>query len=137
MPIARISQNHHYRHMVSKKSTSFSDVLKTLPYYRISFRNLRGILRSLRLCQPLIHLLQKMLAHQLIVYMYSSVSFVHFYHPLSNISKFIFDIKQCKGHSSRFRVRFGNFWLIYEVDDEEKLVFLLKLDVRSEIYPTR
>lgn len=48
-----------------------------------------------------------------------------------------FDVKRCKGHMNRFRVRFGDFRLIYEVDDEERLVLLLKLDVRGEVYPAR
>jgi len=48
-----------------------------------------------------------------------------------------FDVKRCKGHTNRFRVRFGDFRLVYEVDDEERLVLLLKLDVRGEVYSTR
>ena len=45
-----------------------------------------------------------------------------------------FDIKRCKGHKSRFRVRFGDFRLVYQVDEEERLVLLLKLDIRGEVY---
>lgn len=45
-----------------------------------------------------------------------------------------FDVKRCKGHANRFRVRFGDFRLVYEVDEEERLVLLLKLDVRGEVY---
>ena len=45
-----------------------------------------------------------------------------------------FDVKRCKGHQSRFRVRFGDFRLVYQVDEEERLVLLLKLDARGEVY---
>ena len=45
-----------------------------------------------------------------------------------------FDVKRCKGHANRFRVRFGDFRLVYEVDEEERLVLLLKLDFRGEVY---
>lgn len=54
-----------------------------------------------------------------------------------DLTKAHFDVKRCKGHTNRFRVRFGDFRLIYEVDDEERLVLLLKLDVRGEVYPAR
>ena len=45
-----------------------------------------------------------------------------------------FDVKRCKGHANRFRVRFGDFRLVYEVDEVERLVLLLKLDFRGEVY---
>lgn len=48
-----------------------------------------------------------------------------------------FDIKMCKGHNNRFRVRFGDFRLVYEVDDDEKLVLHLKPDVRGGVYSAR
>lgn len=54
-----------------------------------------------------------------------------------DLTKSNFDVKQCRGHTNRFRVRFGDFRLIYEVDDEERFVLLLKLDVRGEAYPAR
>jgi mRNA-degrading endonuclease RelE of RelBE toxin-antitoxin system len=45
-----------------------------------------------------------------------------------------FDVKRCKGHANRFRVRFGDFRLVYEVDEEERLVLFLKLDFRGDVY---
>ena len=51
-----------------------------------------------------------------------------------HLDKANFDVKRCKGHKSRFRVRFGDFRLVYEVDEEERLVLLLKLDFRGEVY---
>ena len=54
-----------------------------------------------------------------------------------NLTKANFDVKRCKGRTNRFRVRFGDFRLVYEVDEEERLVLLLKLDVRGEVYPAR
>lgn len=51
-----------------------------------------------------------------------------------HLNKANFDVKRCKGHKSRFRVRFGDFRLVYEVDEEERLVLLLKLDFRGEVY---
>lgn len=56
----------------------------------------------------------------------------HIYGDHLNIANF--DIKRCKGHANRFRVRFGDFRLVYEVDEEEGLVLLLKLDARGEVY---
>ena len=37
----------------------------------------------------------------------------------NDLKKVNFDVKQCKGYSNRFRVRFGDFRLVYEVDEEE------------------
>ncbi len=51
-----------------------------------------------------------------------------------HLNKVNFDVKRCKGHKSRFRVRFGDFRLVYEVDEVERLVLLLKLDFRGEVY---
>ena len=45
-----------------------------------------------------------------------------------------FDVKKLKGQHNRFRIRLGEFRLIYEVDREEMLVLLLKLEKRGEAY---
>ncbi len=51
-----------------------------------------------------------------------------------SLSSTNFDIKKCKGHQTRFRVRLGEYRLIYEVDEAKKRVLTLKLDVRSDVY---
>ena len=45
-----------------------------------------------------------------------------------------FDIKKLKGYENRFRVRLGGFRLIYEVDKEENLILLLKIEKREGAY---
>jgi mRNA-degrading endonuclease RelE of RelBE toxin-antitoxin system len=47
-----------------------------------------------------------------------------------------FDIKKCKGHKTRFRVRLGEYRLIYEIDEPDQLVLVLvlKLDTRGDVY---
>jgi mRNA interferase RelE/StbE len=45
-----------------------------------------------------------------------------------------FDIKKCKGHKTRFRVRLGEYRLIYEIDEPDLLVLVLKLDTRGDVY---
>jgi len=45
-----------------------------------------------------------------------------------------FDIKKLKGYDHRFRVRLGDFRLIYEIDKEEMLVLILKLERRKHVY---
>ena len=51
-----------------------------------------------------------------------------------DISSTIFDIKKCKGHQTRFRVRLGEYRLIYEIDEANQLVLILKLDDRGDVY---
>lgn len=51
-----------------------------------------------------------------------------------DISSTNFDIKKCKGHQTRFRVRFGGYRLVYEIDEASQLIFVLKLDARGDIY---
>mgnify|MGYP002391769761 FL=1 len=45
-----------------------------------------------------------------------------------------FDIKKCKGHQTRFRARFGEYRLIYEIDESEQIVLILKLNKRGNVY---
>ncbi len=45
-----------------------------------------------------------------------------------------FDIKKCKGHQTRFRVRLGEYRLVYEVDNANQMVLILKLDIRGDVY---
>ena len=45
-----------------------------------------------------------------------------------------FDIRKLKGQKDRYRVRLGNFRLIYEVDKEEKLILILKIERRCRAY---
>ena len=45
-----------------------------------------------------------------------------------------FNIKKCKGHQTRFRVRFGEYRLIYEIYESEQMVLILKLDKRGNVY---
>ena len=60
--------------------------------------------------------------------------------PYPSRTKFIdisftnFDIKKCKGHQRRFRVRLGEYRLIYEIDESSHLVLILKLDTRGDVY---
>jgi mRNA interferase RelE/StbE len=51
-----------------------------------------------------------------------------------DLSSTNFDIKKCKGHSTRFRVRIGEYRLIYQIDETSAQVLILKLDTRSDIY---
>ena len=51
-----------------------------------------------------------------------------------DISSTNFDIKKCKGHQTRFRVRLGEYRLIYEIDEANHLVLILKLDDRGDVY---
>ncbi len=51
-----------------------------------------------------------------------------------DISSTNFDIKKCKGHQTRFRVRLGEYRLIYDIDEASQMIFILKLDTRGDIY---
>ncbi|MDF0590644.1 type II toxin-antitoxin system RelE family toxin [Candidatus Methanocrinis natronophilus] len=51
-----------------------------------------------------------------------------------HLDKTNFDVIRCKGHNSRFRASFGDFRLVCEVDEEERIVLLLKLEFRGEVY---
>ena len=51
-----------------------------------------------------------------------------------DISSTIFDIKKCKGHQTRFRVRLGEYRLVYEIDEASQMILVLKLDTRGDIY---
>jgi mRNA interferase RelE/StbE len=51
-----------------------------------------------------------------------------------DISSTNFDIKKCKGHQTRFRVRLGEYRLVYEIDEASQLILVLKPDIRSDIY---
>lgn len=51
-----------------------------------------------------------------------------------DISSTNFDIKKCKGHQTRFRVRLGEYRLIYDIDDASQMILILKLDTRGDIY---
>jgi len=53
---------------------------------------------------------------------------------LIDISSTNFDIKKCKGHLTRFRVRLGEYRLIYEIDEASQMILILKLDTRGDIY---
>jgi mRNA interferase RelE/StbE len=53
---------------------------------------------------------------------------------LIDISSMNFDIKKCKGHQTRFRVRIGEYRLIYQIDEASSMVLILKLDTRGDIY---
>jgi len=60
--------------------------------------------------------------------------------PYPSIFKFIdissanFDIKKCKGHQGRFRARLGEYRLVYEIDEASRIILILKLDTRGDIY---
>jgi mRNA interferase RelE/StbE len=46
-----------------------------------------------------------------------------------------YDIKKMSGkHPPQFRVRFGKFRLIYMIDNNEKIIYLLKLERREQVY---
>ena len=43
-------------------------------------------------------------------------------------------IKMSGRHPPQFRVRFGKFRLIYMIDNNEKIIYLLKLERREQVY---
>lgn len=45
-----------------------------------------------------------------------------------------FDVKKLKGQKDRYRIRLGDFRVIYEVDKGEKLILILKIERRGRIY---
>ena len=51
-----------------------------------------------------------------------------------DISSTNFDIKKCKGHQTRFRVRIGEYRLIYQIEVSSQKILILKLDTRGDIY---
>jgi len=53
---------------------------------------------------------------------------------ISSTNSSNFDIKKCRGHQSRFRVRIGGHRLVYEIDESRKRVLVLKLDTRGDVY---
>jgi mRNA-degrading endonuclease RelE of RelBE toxin-antitoxin system len=53
---------------------------------------------------------------------------------LSSTTQPNFDIKKCKRHQTRFRVRFGGYRLVYEIDKTKEQVLILKLDTREDTY---
>ncbi|AIY89348.1 type II toxin-antitoxin system RelE family toxin [Geoglobus acetivorans] len=45
-----------------------------------------------------------------------------------------FDIKKLKGYQDRYRARFGDFRLTYQIDKKEKVILVLKLERRGRAY---
>ena len=45
-----------------------------------------------------------------------------------------FDIKKLKGQDNRYRIRLGNFRLIYEIIKGKRIIQILKLDTRKKAY---
>ena len=44
------------------------------------------------------------------------------------------DIKKLKGHDDLFRLRVGNYRIIYTVDNGKLIVYVIDIDNRGEIY---
>lgn len=45
-----------------------------------------------------------------------------------------YDIKKLKGLHNTYRIRLGNWRLIYNVDFKEKLIMILKIDTPEKVY---
>ncbi len=45
-----------------------------------------------------------------------------------------FDVRKLKGQKNKYRVRLGGFRLIYEVDKDEKLILILKIERRGRVH---
>jgi len=44
------------------------------------------------------------------------------------------DIKLMKGFEKRFRLRVGSYRILFEVNHQEQMVYILAIDNRGEIY---
>jgi mRNA interferase RelE/StbE len=44
------------------------------------------------------------------------------------------DIKPLKGFDQRFRLRVGNFRVLFEVDHQKQFIYILAIDNRGDIY---
>lgn len=44
------------------------------------------------------------------------------------------DIKPMKGYAKRFRLRVGNYRVLFEINHEEKMICILTIDNRGDIY---
>ena len=42
--------------------------------------------------------------------------------------------KKLKGYDSLYRIRVGKFRVIYKIDEEEKVVYVVLIDKRSRVY---
>ncbi|MCX9010057.1 MAG: type II toxin-antitoxin system RelE/ParE family toxin [Candidatus Methanoperedens sp.] len=45
-----------------------------------------------------------------------------------------FDLRKIEGTENTYRVRFGDYRVVYYVDREQKTVHVLKIDIRRKVY---
>ncbi len=44
------------------------------------------------------------------------------------------DIKPMKGYDKRFRLRVGSYRVLFEIDHQEQIVYILAIDNRGDVY---
>lgn len=44
------------------------------------------------------------------------------------------DIRLMKGYEKRFRLRLGRYRVIFEIDHQEQIVYILAIDNRGDVY---
>lgn len=44
------------------------------------------------------------------------------------------DVKPLKGYDKRFRLRVGSYRVIFEIDHQEQVVYILAIDNRGDVY---
>lgn len=44
------------------------------------------------------------------------------------------DIKPLKGYDKRFRLRVGSYRVLFEIDHQEQVVYILAIDNRGDVY---
>ncbi len=53
---------------------------------------------------------------------------------LKNLSNNPYTGKKLKGFDSLYRIRVGKFRVIYKIDEEEKVVYVVLIDKRERVY---
>ncbi|WP_044477228.1 type II toxin-antitoxin system RelE family toxin [Paenibacillus antibioticophila] len=44
------------------------------------------------------------------------------------------DIRPLKGYDKRFRLRVGNFRILFEINHKEQVIYILAIDNRGDVY---
>lgn len=44
------------------------------------------------------------------------------------------DVKPLKGYDKRFRLRVGSYRVLFEIDHQEQVVYILAIDNRGDVY---
>ena len=47
---------------------------------------------------------------------------------------FSYPYRKIRGETNLYRIRLGKFRMLYEIDEKEKLVVILKVDKREKVY---